>query len=214
MIRIKGEVKEIDYDTLFELIMPFLVSWLSDQNNKFYGLVTKLISNQGKPNRLSKLIVSAMPKKTELAVWALPHFDEMLVEYMNHITKKNGIVARVSDLKAQTIERSGKKMLRIEFLIDEVDYEKTAEDLLPIILQQLSEKEDSSSKLPKLLLSLKKLPRQVLGAAVRAIPKEQRDEITCLFLNEYKEELTGVLNDLLLQNSIKAEVQNIKIDTK
>lgn len=214
MIYIKGEVKDIDYDALLELTMPYLISWMSDQNNKFYSLMTKVISNKGKPNRLSKLIISALPKKTELAVLALPHFDEMLVEYINHIANKNGIVARVSDLKAQTIERNDKKMLRIEFLIDEVDYEKTAEDLLPILLQQLSEKEDSSAKLPKLLLSLKRLPRQVLGAAVRAIPKEQRDDITCLFLNEYKEELTSLLNNLLVQNSIKAEIQNLKIDTK
>jgi len=214
MLKIKAQVKDINYDTLIELFMPYLVAWLSDQDNKFYGLVSKLISKEGKPNRLSRFIVSALPKKTELAVRILPHFDDMLMEYINNQLDKNLVFARVKELKAETIVRSSRAMLRIEFVIDEVDYEKTSDNLLPIILQQLSEKEDQSSKLPRILMSMKRLPRQVLGAAVRAIPKEQRDEVTSIFLNEYKEELTALVNTLLIQNNIQAEVRELNVDTK
>lgn len=191
MLRLNAEVQDIDYDTLVDLILPF--------------------SKEGKPNRFTRFLVSKIPKKTELAVWILPHFNKILMEYINNLLEKYQVAALVKGLKAETVERGYKKMLRVEFIIDEVDYEKTVDNLLPIVLQQLAEKEDESSKLPKILLRLKKLPRQVLGAAVRAIPKEQRDEVTALFLNEYKEELTGTLNSILIKNSIKAEIKNIKV---
>jgi hypothetical protein len=192
MLKLSAEVQDIDYSTLVNMIMPS--------------------HRQGKPNRFTRFLVSTIPKKTELAVWILPRFNEILKEYINNLLEKYQVAALVKGLKAETVERGYKKMLRVEFIIDEVDYEKTVDGLLPIVLQQLAEKEDESSKLPKILLKLKKLPRQVLGAAVRAIPKEQRDEVTALFLNEYKEELADTLNSILLQNSIKAEIKNIKVE--
>lgn len=212
MLRMKTEVMHIDYDTLVELMMPHLVHWLTHQDNKLYGVISKMISKQGKPNLFSRVLFSAIPKKTEIMAWMIPHFNEMLMEYLNNRLKQYGVIAKVRELNALTIERSSKSMLRIELVIDDLDYEQTADNLLPIFLQQWSEKEEAS-RLPNLLIGLKKLPRQVLGAAVRAIPKDQRDELTCLFLNEYKEELTNTLNQLLIKKNMVAEIKEIHIDT-
>ncbi len=214
MLRVKAQVEEINYDSLVELMMPYLIKWLSEQDRLFYDVISKLISKEGRPNRFSKFIFSKIPKKSELAVWILPRFNELLLEYCNTLLTHYQIIGKVMQIKVWTAERSNKSMLKIEIVVDELDYERTADNLLPVILQQLSEKEDESSKLPKLLISLKRLPRQVLQGAIRAIPKEERDDVTALFLNEYKDELTELMNKLLISNNIKAEVQSIHVDTK
>ena len=87
MLRVEAEVKEINYDSLTELLMPYLVTWLTSQDSRFYGLISKFISKEGKPNRLSKFLISSIPKKTELAVWILPRFKELLLEYVNTLFK-------------------------------------------------------------------------------------------------------------------------------
>ncbi|MDD3173916.1 MAG: hypothetical protein PHF63_09675 [Herbinix sp.] len=211
MLKTKIYLKEINYNTLVDLMMPFIEKWLTEKDNIFYNIFSKMISNNGKPTKLSKFLVSVIPNKSNVAASILPHFNEVLIEYLNNLLIKNGIAVRITSIKIESIERRYETMLRIEINIDEIDYEKTIDNLLSVMIQRLSEKEDKSGKIGRLLLSLNGLPNQVLKAAIGAIPKEQRDELAASIISEYKEELADILNSIVSQNNIKAEISEINI---
>lgn len=211
MIKAKFYVKEIDYNAMIELAMPFIAKGLSDKNNFFFDVVTGIISKNGKPTGFSRLLLSLIPNKDGVAASILPHFDEVFIEYLKEQLRKYRIVARIRSIKFETIERSHRKMLKIEITVEEIDYEQTIKNLAPVILQTLSEKEDKAGKLAKLLLGLKDLPANMLTAAIEVIPKWQRDELLADILMEYQEELTGTLNALAENNNVKAEISEIKV---
>lgn len=213
MIRAKVYAKNINYNTLVELLMPHIVKWLSDKDSFFYDIFAKMISNKGKPTKFSKLLVSVIPNKTDMAATILPHFDDVLLEYLNSLLVQNNIVAKIISIKTDTLERNHETLLKIEINADEIDYEKTMEYKLPIILQKLSEQEEKSGRLAKLILGLNELPTQVIKAAVGAIPSEQRDDLAVAFLTEYKIELKEMVNTIITNNNVKAEISAIKIDS-
>jgi hypothetical protein len=210
LIRAKLYVNKIDYNTVIDLAMPYIVKELSDKDNFFFDVVTNIISNKGKPSGFSKLLVSLIPNKNNVAASILPHFDEILKEYLNEQLTKYGVTARIKSIRFDTIERSHGKVLKIEITVDEIDYEQTAVNLIPLLLN-LSEKEDQAGKFARLLLKLKELPANMLTAAIEAIPKWQRDELLADILMEYQEELAKVLNEVIEKNDVKAQVSEIKV---
>lgn len=211
MIRAKLYVKDIDYNKIIELAMPYIVKGLSDKNNLFYDIVTGIISKNGKPSGFSKLLVTLIPNKNSLAASILLHFNEVLKAYLNEQLKKNNIAASIKSVSFETIERSYGKMLKIEITVEDIDYEQTVANLTPVILQKLSEKGDKSGKLAQLLLNLKDLPSNMLAAAIGAIPTLQRDELLADILMEYREELTDTLNKIIENNNIQAQINEIKV---
>lgn len=212
MIKTKVYLRDIDYNTLVKLMMPYIERWLSEKDNIFYDLFTKIISKKGKPTKFSNLFVSFIPKKDELAAAILPHFDELILEYLNNILSKNNIIARIGTIKVDTIDRNQETLLRIVMDIEDINYEATIDYLLPLIIQRLSEKDDSSSRVGNLLMQMNELPSKALKAAMGAIALEERDNITAAVLTEYKVEIRDLMNLIILQNNIKAEISAIKIE--
>lgn len=211
MIRMNAYLQNINYITLVELMMPYMDKWLSEKDNLFYTALNKIIINDGKPSKFSKFIVSAIPKKTNLTASILQHFNDLLIEYLNNMLDREHIAAKVKYFKTDSIEGSKETMLKIEIQIDEIDYLKTIDSLLPKLIQGLSEKDDKSGRIGRLLLSFKGLPVQMMKAAIQAVPAEERDRLLAVLLSEYKEELAQLLNLTAARNNIKAEISNIHI---
>lgn len=214
MIRTRLYFSNIDYDTLVEILIPYIDKTLSEKDNPFYGLVNRAISKEGKPTKFSKFLLSIIPDKTNMVAFIFPYFDELMIKYTNKLLISNNLSAKVISIKIKNCEGSQKALLKIEIKVDDIDYEKTAENLLPQILLKLSEKEDQSGKLGRFLLQLSGLPNQVLKAAISAIPSEQRDSLVTAFLSEYKEELKAAFNDVIIQNNIQANISEIKFSSK
>jgi hypothetical protein len=214
LINTKFYIKNINYDTIVELTMPYVVQWLSEKDNLFYDILKSIISKKGKPSKFSKLLVSIIPKKTDMTAALLPHFDDVLVEYLNNLLMKNGVTAKITSIDFDSMERRQETMLKIEITIDNIDYDKTVEGLLPVILQKLSEKEEKSSRIAKILKSLDGLPGNMVKGALGAIPKGQRDELAVMLLTEFRDELTETLNTVVNKNHIEAEISEIKFDSK
>lgn len=211
MIRASAYLRNINYNALVEAVMPYIDKWLSDKDNLFYDTINKIISNNGKPSKFSKFVVSAIPKKTNLTASILPHFNSLLKEYLNNQLGREQISAKITRMKIDSMEGSKESMLKIEIQIDEIDYEKTIDGLLPKLIQSLGEKEGQPGKLGDLLLKMKELPAQMIKAAIKTVPAEQRDGLLAAVLSEYKEELSDFLSSIAAQNNIKAEVSNLNI---
>jgi hypothetical protein len=212
MIRTKLYVKKINYNTLIKLLMPYIEQWLTEKDNFFLDMISKIISTNGRPTKFTDLLVCFVPRKDDLAAAILLHFDEVMIEYLNHMLSRNGILALIISIKTDTIERKNESLIRIEMDMDIVDYVTSMEHLLPQIIHWLSKTEYNSGRIGNLLLGMKELPVKMMKGAIEAIPIEERDELVTSILTEYKIELRDILNSIILKNNIRAEINAIKIE--
>lgn len=211
LIRAKCYIKDINYNSLVDIAMPYITKWLAEKNRILSRPLTNILSKNGKASGVSKFLVSLIPNKENLIASMLPRFDETLVEFLNDMAEENGIVVLVKTIDFIVVKGGNKDMLKIEVTIDNIDYEKTILNLTPSMLLKWSEQDNKSGNLAKLFLQTKDLPSNVLKAAIGAIPLEQRDELLAAILMEYKEELTESLNMMVTNNNIKAEINEISI---
>ncbi len=214
IIRTRLYINNIDYDTLVEMLMPYIDKALSEKDNPLYGIVNRVINNDGKPSKFSKFLFSVIPDKSNMVALIFPYFDELMIKYTNELLIRNNLSAKIMSIKIKNCEGGQKAMLKIEIKLDEIDYEKTAENLLPQIIQKLSEKEDQSGKLGRFLLKFNGLPNQVLKAAIAAIPIEERDALVVAFLSEYKEEIITACNEMITQNNVQANISEMKFGSR
>lgn len=211
MLRVRLYLKDIDYISILNLVMPYMEKWLSKNNNTLLELLKNLISKEGKPSGFSKFIVNILPCKDNILTSVVSNNGAVFTAYLNDLLRKNGIVVCIEKLYVVTVEGSKNDMLKVEVTIDAIDYEETMENLVPMILQKMSETENNTRKLAELLLSLNELPINMLKAAIGVVPRYQRDELLTKFLSLYTQEITEVLNSTLSKNNIKAEIEQINI---
>lgn len=211
MIRASGYIKDINYNSQVDIMMPYITKWLTEKNGVYSKPLTSILSKNGKASGVSKFLVSLIPYKENLMASLLLRFDETMVEFINDLIKKNGIVVIIKDIDFIAVKGRKKDMLKIEVTIDHIDYEQTILNLTPLMVQKLSEQDSKAGNIAKLLLQTKELPSNVLKAAIGAIPLEQRDELLIAILTEYREELTESINTMVANNNIKAEIGSISI---
>ncbi len=101
-------------------------------------------------------------------------------------------------------------MIHIEISLDRVNYGEVAEALIPIVIDKLSEKEDSG-RLTQILNGLDKLPGSIAKSALNSLPESVKEEIAVYFLDKYKDNIIEFINAFAEENQIKAEVGDIRI---
>lgn len=213
MIKAVFYLKDIDYQTLIDTMMPFIEKGLSKKENPVTNIFSKLISKNGKPTRFSNFLVSLIPKKDEMVACLMPHFDEVLVQYMSGLLSEHGIPAKVTGLKTDTFTRKQESLLRLCVEIDAIDYQTAVQNLLPSLLITLSNKQDGTGRIGHLLLGIKELPVTMVKAAIDAVPPQKRDDLVATVLTEYREDIRKYLNEMIVSKQIKAEIRKIKIES-
>lgn len=103
-------------------------------------------------------------------------------------------------------------MIKLEILIRDVDYGDIADKVIPVVLQKLSEKEDKTNKLVKVLSGMKGLPNKIVKAALAVLPQQTKDELAVYFLSEYKEDIVSYVNRMAEDKQIAIEVEEVKIE--
>lgn len=103
-------------------------------------------------------------------------------------------------------------MIKLEVLIKDVDYGDIADKVIPIVLQKLSEKEDKTSKLAKVLSGMKGMPNKIVKAALSVLPQQTKDELAVYFLSEYKEDIVSYVNRMAEDKQIAIEVEEVRIE--
>lgn len=101
-------------------------------------------------------------------------------------------------------------MIKIEVLLDEINYGEIADTLIPVIIDRLSEREDSG-KLIQILNGLDKLPGSIAKTALNTLPESVKEEVAVYFLEKYKDKMIEFINAFAEENQIQAEVSGIKI---
>jgi hypothetical protein len=202
-------VKKIDYDSLLRFMVPMLESGLANQSNPLLRMAAKVIGKDGEPTGFASFFVNAMPKKEEIVAQLLPRFDEVMIRSLNAGMAEQGIHAEVSRIESKAISDGREATLKFGVVIDHIDYESIIDALLPGMLQKLSEKE---SKLGRVLLGMNQLPASMLKAAIGVIPVNERDSLLVSILKEYKEDFINLLDTMLQEKKIKAEISRVEFE--
>ena len=107
---------------------------------------------------------------------------------------------------------SGKEifMIKIEVLFDKINYGEIADTIIPVIIDRLSEREDSG-KLIQILDGLDKLPGSIAKTALNTLPESVKEEAAVYFLEKYKDKMKEFINTFAEENQIQAEVSGIKV---
>ncbi|WMJ85354.1 hypothetical protein [Anaerocolumna sp. MB42-C2] len=101
-------------------------------------------------------------------------------------------------------------MIKIEVLFDKINYGEIADTIIPVIIDRLSEREDSG-KLIQILDGLDKLPGSIAKTALNTLPESVKEEAAVYFLEKYKDKMKEFINTFAEENQIQAEVSGIKV---
>lgn len=213
MLMVRFYIKNIDYDTFVDKLMPFIEKWLLEKDNIFADAVKKLISKRGRPTTFSRTLISLLPNKNEFTAWLVPHFQEVLLEYLNTMLIDKGIIAKITELHIDHVirKRSNQSVLKLEVTIASIDYEKTAENLAPMLMQKLAGTDTRTGRIVKMFSEKEGLSGNIAQAVIGAIPEAYRDELLAGILSEAKQEITEMANILIEENDLVARISNLSI---
>ena len=80
-------------------------------------------------------------------------------------------------------------MIEIKMKVDEVDYERALETLLPLLAEHFSSKTDNAL-ISGILSKTKGLPVAAVKAMLKTFPQETKDELAVFCLNYYGENIS------------------------
>lgn len=214
MLTCKLYIKDIDYNSVIDKLMPIITKELSDKDNVFFTVLKNIISRNDKPTGITKLLVSIIPKKDDIVVSLLQQYAAEIVLYTNEVLSKYMLIADMKSLKTRTIERDGSKLIKLEITIDDIDYEQTIVNVIPIILEMLKKQNEIAGKAVSILSKNSELVENMVKAAIKEIPENKRDELVAGILMEYNKEIKDTTNQAIVENNIKAVIKEIAIQNK
>lgn len=103
-------------------------------------------------------------------------------------------------------------MLKLEVTFDEINYAEFAAGLIPMLLENLSGKDDKSKEVAALIANLGDAPERMLAAAFRELPQQDMNNLLAGMVTVYREELMKLANDKLKEQNISGGITDIRLD--
>lgn len=207
-------IKNIDYNSVLDKLMPVISRYLGDLDNVFSSLLRTVISKKEKPRALTKLVVSLIPNKNDLAVSLLQQYSYDILSFANKVLQNLMIIAEVKSIKARTIERAGGKIIRLDIEIDKIDYGQTAVNLMPLSLGKLSSEDSKAGRIVAITTKQYKLIERMLKSAFSDLKDDEKDELLVSVLKEFRKEILDTANQAIAKNEIVAEIADISFQAR
>jgi len=207
-------IKNIDYNSVVERLMPVITKELTELDNVYSTIIKKIISKNDKPRTLTKLVVAMVPNKDELAVSLLQQYSEDIRKYANNALRNLMINAEIKSLRGRAVEKACGREIRIEVTIDDIDYEQTAANLMPLVLNLIKKDNKMAEKALSIITKNYQTIESMLKAALKDLPAEKKDELLVSILKEFNGEIIDAANQAIEKNKIKAEIRDIEFQTK
>lgn len=214
MIICRLYIKNIDYLSVVERLMPFITRELSDLNNVFTDIIKNIISKNDKPRAFTKILVSLMPNKDELAVSLLQQYSYDILLYANKALHNLMIIAEIKSIKARTLDKACGRLIKLDIQIDDIDYEQTAVNLMPMTLDMIDKDSKIAGKAISIITKNYKFIEKMLRAALKDLPDDEKNEMLVNILREFRKEIIDAVNQAIVRNGVKAELKDINFVSK
>jgi len=207
-------IKNIDYLSVVERLMPFITRELSDLNNVFTDIIKNIISKNDKPRAFTKILVSLIPNKDELAVSLLQQYSYDILLYANKALHNLMIIAEIKSIKARTLDKACGRLIKLDIQIDDIDYEQTAVNLMPMTLDMIDKDSKIAGKAISIITKNYKFIEKMLRAALKDLPDDEKNEMLVNILREFRKEIIDAVNQAIVRNGVKAELKDINFVSK
>lgn len=214
MIICRLYIKNIDYLSVVERLMPFITRELSDLNNVFTDIIKNIISKNDKPRAFTKILVSLIPNKDELAVSLLQQYSYDILLYANKALHNLMIIAEIKSIKARTLDKACGRLIKLDIQIDDIDYEQTAVNLMPMTLDMIDKDSKIAGKAISIITKNYKFIEKMLRAALKDLPDDEKNEMLVNILREFRKEIIDAVNQAIVRNGVKAELKDINFVSK
>ena len=191
MLKLVAYISDLSYLSILNLLIPGI-----DRSAAAKGIV-KLVPNSW---------------KDELALLITTLNQEKIIKEVNTQLKRKSINISVAQIDLSKFRTEGSRMLRLEVILDEIDYNGLVKNTVPKILENMAQSKDSNGALAKLLLE-KNLPVKMLTAALDTLSQEEKDELVVSIFNIYKGDIKEALYRVLEQQNISLDIEKLRLDT-
>jgi hypothetical protein len=105
MIRIEILIKDVDYSSIADKVMPFVMQKLSEKGDKTSKLAKLISGMKDLPGKIVKAALSVLPQQTkeELAVYFLTEYKDEIVKNMMNLAKEQQVAIEIEDVKVEKI---------------------------------------------------------------------------------------------------------------
>lgn len=207
-------IKNIDYLSVVERLMPVITRELTDLDNVFTNIIKKIISKNDKPRAFTKILLSLIPNKDELAVSLLQQYSYDILLYANKVLQDLMIIAELKSIKAKTLNKACGRLIKLEIQIDSIDYEQTAVNLMPMIFDVINKDSKMAGKAISIITKNYKFIERMLKIALKELPQDEKNEMLLSILREFRKEIINAANQAVIRNGIKAELREISFAVK
>lgn len=102
-------------------------------------------------------------------------------------------------------------MLKLEVTFDEINYGEFISGLIPMILENLSSKDEKSKEAVNLINGLGDAPTRMLTAAFAELPGQDINKLLSGIFSIYREDVLKIINDKLKEQKLTGAVTDIRL---
>jgi hypothetical protein len=214
MLKVKCKIINIDYEMIANRLLPDLFKDVSEDSKFSTKLANELLVKNKVTKSIAKSIIKIIPQKTKASITIdlITHNIDNIILSINEYFESNRIAMAVNDIKIKEINKAVYDMVKLEVLLNEIDYNSLITNVLPKILKSMSGADDKTGKLAQLLIGMEEVPNKMLNAALDVLPRKSKDDLLISILSIYKEDIVKYINILATQQQISAEVSEIKLE--
>ncbi len=102
-------------------------------------------------------------------------------------------------------------MLKLEVTFDEINYGELVSGLIPMILENLSSRDEKSKEVANLINGLGDAPARMLTAAFSELPGQDINKLLSGIFSIYREDVLKIINDKLKEQKLTGAVTDIRL---
>lgn len=191
-----GKIKSIDYAGIADRLLQ-LESKKKD--GKLFLTAVKSFVGIG---------MKIMPQsiKDAVVIRLCTQYSENIIRLLNKLLSDNGIDAKISSFSLE----GGSSLMNIQIAVDSINYEQIIVKFLPQIIGLIPKNEKTKVFTDALDIVGDDLDSMV-KALLNNLDDEKKEKLVRLFVNNYSRNISSILNKLISDNGITAEIVDFGI---
>lgn len=213
MLKLRLKLVKVDYDQIAQRLLPEALEGSDESTSFSMRLAGKLLVKGGETSNLAKGVLKLIPQqaKESFAYQLILRNQERIREMFNQYLLKelDGIV--IESLQILDTDKAVYDVIKVEFSLGEIDYNKVFGQLVMKLLANLSQKPDQSGRLARTFLALGDAPGEMVAAALSVLSQEAKDQLLVDLFTNCQEDVLTSLNHVLDQQGISAQVAKLTV---
>lgn len=103
-------------------------------------------------------------------------------------------------------------MIKLDVVLDEIDYNKVIDFILPMLLSNLSKKDNKLGELFAIVSDVDEMTSDMLKAALNTLPQQKKNELIVSILTIYNEDIMNMINKVMDKNNISVSISQVGIE--